>query len=286
MLSYLHSFHAGNFADVLKHSVTSHILKYMVQKPKPIFYLDTHSGTGAFELKAHEAQKNQEYLNGIGQLWTLKEATNQPKIIKTYLDLITQFNHLQGNQTSKLNFYPGSPWFAQTLLREQDRLNFFELHPREFKTLSQNFKHDRRISVFNQDGFHACISQLPPKEKRGYILIDPPYEVKEDYQTVVKTLIQAHKKFATGTYALWYPVVQRHRIITLEKAFINSGIKNIQLFELGIHADSEKGMMSSGMIVINPPWTLMEAMQEALPFLKAQLAPKTGHYRCLQLVKE
>jgi 23S rRNA (adenine2030-N6)-methyltransferase len=286
MLSYLHSFHAGNFADVLKHSVSSHILKYLTQKPKPIFYLDTHSGTGAFSLSEHEAQRNKEYLHGIGRLWPLKEDKNLPALVNNYLHLITKFNLEQGDKTQQLNFYPGSPWFAQSLLREQDRLNLFELHPREFKTLSQNFRRDKRIKTFNPDGFHACLSQLPPKEKRGYILIDPPYEVKEDYQRVVETLIQAHQKFSTGTYALWYPVVQRHKIVTLEKALIKSGIKNIQLFELGIEADSEKGMMSSGMIVINPPWTLMVEMKNALPFLKATLAPKAGHFRCLQLVPE
>lgn len=282
MLSYLHSFHAGNFADVLKHSVSTHILDYLTQKPAPLFYLDTHSGTGAFSLDDSEAQKNQEYQNGIGRLWqTDLNSSKLPGLVKNYIHLVQEFN-----DSNDLKHYPGSPWFAQTLLREQDRLSLFELHPREYKTLSRNFKSNRRIKCFQADGFHACISQLPPKERRGYILMDPPFEVKQDYKTAVETLIKAHKKFSTGTYALWYPVVNRHRIRDIEKKFMNSGIKNIQLFELGIEADAEKGMTASGMIVINPPWTLMAAMKESLPFLKQKLGQEKGHFRCEQLVAE
>ena len=283
MLSYLHSFHAGNFADVLKHSISAHILNYLTDKPKPVFYLDSHSGTAAFALTQDEAQKNQEYLNGIGKLWALPqtEKAKLPNLLKPYLKLIEHFN-----PSNELAVYPGSPWFASELLRAHDRLSLFELHPREFKTLLQNTGNDRRISAFQKDGFQACIRQLPPKERRGYVLMDPPFEVKQDYQTVVSTLIGAHKKFATGTYALWYPVVDRDRINEMEQAFKNSGIKNIQLFELGIGRDQDQGMTASGMIVINPPWTLMQACQQALPYLATVLGGANGGYRCLQLVEE
>ncbi|WP_319381523.1 23S rRNA (adenine(2030)-N(6))-methyltransferase RlmJ [Thiomicrorhabdus sp.] len=279
MLSYLHSFHAGNFADVLKHLISSQILHYLTQKPKPLFYLDTHSGSGGFQLLGDEAQKNREFLNGIGKLWEVKSPL--PAAVQDYVSLIQTFN-----TEGELKLYPGSPWFAQTLLREQDRANLFELHPREYQNCQTNFGKDRRFTVFNKDGFHACISQLPPKEKRGYILMDPPYEVKGDYDTAVNTLIKAHKKFATGTYALWYPVVERSRIDRMEKLFKDSGIRNIQLFELGIARDNEKGMTSSGMIVINPPWTLQQNMQETLPFLASCLAGKNGSFRVEQLVNE
>lgn len=283
MLSYLHSFHAGNFADVLKHSISAHILGYLTDKPKPVFYLDTHSGSGAFSLQDNEAQKTQEYLNGIAKLWDLpkSEIKELPGLVKDYLELIKDFN-----LTNDLQTYPGSPWFAKAILREHDRLSLFELHPREFKSLLQNIRGDRRIKAFQKDGFHACMSQLPPKERRGYVLMDPPYEVKQDYQTATDTLIKAHDKFATGTYALWYPVVDRYRIDKIEKDFVKSGIKNIQLFELGIEEDKEKGMTSSGMIVINPPWTLMKQAQDALPYLAKKLAGKNGRYRCIQLVGE
>lgn len=282
MLSYLHSFHAGNFADVLKHSISAHILEYLTQKPKPVFYLDTHSGSGAFSLHDHEAQKTQEYLNGVAKLWTQTDTQDKlPGLVEKYIQLIKEFN-----VNNQLDTYPGSPWFAKAILREHDRLGLFELHPREFGSLLQNMRGDRRIKLYQKDGFQACMSQLPPKERRGYVLMDPPYEVKQDYQTATETLIKAHGKFATGTYALWYPVVDRYRIDKIEQDFINSGIKNIQLFELGIGKDQEKGMTSSGMIVINPPWTLMQQAKEALPWLAKQLAGKNGHYRCIQLVKE
>jgi 23S rRNA (adenine2030-N6)-methyltransferase len=281
MLSYLHSFHAGNFADVLKHMVCVHTLRYMTQKDKPVFYLDTHSGAGAFTLSDNEAQKNREYENGIGKLWALDRA-NLPQSIVQYLEAVDDFN-----MGSELSHYPGSPWFAQHLLRDYDRLSLFELHPREYQTLSKNFKQDRRIHIANSNGFQACISQLPPKEKRGFILMDPPYEVKDDYKQTVESLIKAHKKFATGTYALWYPVVERQRITQLEKAFVKSGIRNIQSFELGLTSDNgSRGMTSSGMLLINPPWTLYAAMEEALPLLAKTLGGSDGVYRIQQLVAE
>lgn len=281
MLSYLHSFHAGNFADVLKHMVCVHTLNYMTQKDKPIFYLDTHSGAGAFQLDNNEAQKNREYENGIGKLWSLDKST-LPEAVQTYLDVISDFN-----PGEDLTHYPGSPWFAEHMLREQDRLSLFELHPREYKTLCHNFKQNRRLHISNSNGFQACLSQLPPREKRGFILMDPPYEVKDDYKLVVESIVKAHKKFATGTYALWYPVVERQRITQLEKAFIQSGISNIQLFELGLMPDNgARGMTSSGMLIINPPWTLYSAMEKALPFLAKTLAGNEGVYRIKQLVAE
>lgn len=279
MLSYQHGYHAGNFADVLKHSVSIQILQYLTQKPKPLFYLDTHAGCGAFQLNDSQAQKNREYENGIGLFW--HKTDSQPSLIQDYLKWVKAFN-----PTSELSFYPGSPWFAQQILRPQDRLALYELHPREFQHLQKNMANDTRIKLFQANGFDGCLSQLPPREKRGYILIDPPYEVKQDYQTVVEVIKKAHRKFAQGTYALWYPVVERFRINQLEMALKESGIKNIQLFELGVDSDHAKGMMASGMIVINPPWTLYQTMQTDLPNLTRQLAPSKGHYRIEQLVSE
>ena len=286
MLSYQHGFHAGNFADVLKHIVSVQILTYLNQKEKPYFYLDTHSGSGGYRLDSEQANKTGEHQNGIARLWG---KNNLSPAIDDYLKTVANFNQ-ECDTSADLNFYPGSPWFAQHLLRTHDRGSLFELHPNEFKALIAHSRHHRgeckKIKLFNEDGFQACLSQLPPKERRGFILMDPPYEVKSDYEHAVTTLIKAHKKFATGTYALWYPVVERHRIDKMEKQFKDSGIQNIQLFEFGIAGDQETGMQSAGMIVINPPWTLMQTMQATLPQLKQHLAPQTGHYRCQQLVAE
>ncbi len=282
MLSYLHAYHAGNFADVLKHSILVHTLDYLAQKPKPYFYLDTHSGPGLYKLSDSESQKNEEYLNGIAPLWQSK---NLPPPIARYRQVIQQCN--QENNSQNLEYYPGSPWIAANLTREFDRLNFCELHPRESETLANNFQHDHRIKLFNQDGFQRAIASLPPKERRGVVLIDPPYEIKQDYERVVEVLIASHKRFATGTYAIWYPVVKRQTIQKMLDDIQHSGIRNIQLFELGLRPDtSERGMTSSGMIVINPPWTLWQAMEESLPFLAKQLGGEKGVYKMTQLVAE
>lgn len=290
MLSYQHGFHAGNFADVLKHIVSIQILKYLGQKEKPFFYLDTHSGSGGYSLNNEQANKTSEFNNGIGALWSLLDQNDIPDCVQDYLSLVAKFNRACEDSPNKLNFYPGSPWFAQTLLREQDRGGLYELHPNEFQQLIEHSREHRaeckRIKIFQSDGFQACLSQLPPKERRGYVLMDPPYEVKTDYDQAVKTLIQAHKKFATGTYALWYPVVDRSHIDRMEKRFLDSGIKNIQLFELGIAPDNVKGMQSSGMIVINPPWTLFETLKTTLPWLTQQLSAEDGHFRVAQFVAE
>ncbi len=285
MLSYLHAYHAGNFADVLKHLSLIHTLDYLAQKPKPYFYLDTHSGPGLYKLSDSEAQKNEEYLNGIGKLWHIK---NLPPPIERYKTVIKTCNQPHNtNNTSDLTFYPGSPWIATTLSRMQDRLSFCELHPRESEALKQNFQSDRRIHIQSQDGFQAAIAAMPPKERRGLVLIDPPYEVKQDYQRVVDVLIACHKRFATGTYAIWYPVVNRRTIDTMLNALQHSGITNIQVFELGLQKDTtERGMTSSGMIFINPPWTLWQAMEQSLPFLAKALSGEQGVYKMRQLVTE
>lgn len=280
MLSYRHSFHAGNFADVLKHTVATSIINYMLKKDKPFCYLDTHSGCGAYSLQSSEALKTNEFNNGIVPLWGREDL---PTPVADYLKQVIEFN-----AQSKLEFYPGSPSIAQQMLREQDRLFLFELHPNEFTNMRGNFSGTKQIKMANSDGLQGLVANMPPKERRGFILIDPSYEIKSEYQQVVSTLIEAHKRFATGTYALWYPVVNRQTIKQMESELTASGIKNIQLFELGIEADSaEKGMTSSGMIVINPPWTLQKEMQSSLPFLAETLGKDgQGFYRIETLVGE
>ena len=283
MLSYLHSYHAGNFADVLKHTALVHTLDYLAQKPKPSFYLDTHSGPGIYRLSDDEAQKNCEYKNGIAPLW-LQE--NLPEAVERYKEVIQACNQLDNDQ-NKLALYPGSPWISSFLTRSHDRLCLCELHPRESDTLKENFESDRRIKIFHEDGFQRAIAAMPPKERRGLVLIDPPYEVKQDYNRVVEVIQACHKRFATGTYAVWYPVVKRQTIDKMLNDLKATGIRNIQVFELGLQRDTtERGMTSSGMIFINPPWMLWKAMEESLPFLAKQLAGKDGIYKMQQLVAE
>jgi len=279
VLSYRHSFHAGNFADVLKHTVATSIINYLLKKEKPLCYLDTHSGCGAYSLQSNDALKTNEFSNGIARLWGRSDL---PTPVAVYLEQVAEFN-----ESEKLGFYPGSPSIARQMLRETDRLFLFELHPNEFTEMRKNFSGSRRVKMANSDGLKGLVAAMPPAERRGFVLIDPSYEIKTEYQQVVSTLIKAYKRFATGTYALWYPVVDRRTIDKMEQALRDSGIKNIALFELGIAADSaEKGMTASGMIVINPPWTLHKEMQEALPFLARILGEKQGHYRIETLAGE
>jgi 23S rRNA (adenine2030-N6)-methyltransferase len=279
MLSYRHSFHAGNPADVLKHLVLAQVLGYQTIKDKPLDYIDTHSGAGFFELAAADAQKTQEYQDGIAKLW---QHSSEHNALNEYIALIKSFN-----QTSTLAFYPGSPKIAEHFLRRQDKGWFFELHPRDLLLLEENMQGKRSIRVRGENGFAGLIGLLPPASRRACVLIDPPYEIKDDYDTVVKTLIKAHQRFATGTYMIWYPVVDRERIDNLEQGLIDSGMRNIQLFELATQADTEvHGMTASGMIVINPPWKLKQTMDAVLPELVSLLSDHSGFYRSEQLVAE
>ncbi len=279
MLSYRHSFHAGNFADVLKHIILIKILEHLAKKDKPFCCIDTHAGPGDYKLNSEFALKNKEFENGIGRLW---HCSNMPEPVATYVNIVKQFN-----STEQLIDYPGSPLIAKQFLRANDRLLLHELHSTEIQLLKAVVK-DKRIKVFHNDGLKHSLGLLPPKEHRGLVLIDPSYEVKSDYQSVVESLIQMVKRFAIGTYALWYPVVDRKRNKQLEQAIKNSGIKNILLFELGINADTEEhGMTASGMIVVNPPWTLAEEMKQTLVWLVDKLGNEgLSHYRVEILASE
>lgn len=282
MLSYRHSFHAGNPADVIKHLVLIETISYLTKKDKPLEYIDTHSGVGVYRLATAEAQKTQEYLEGIAKLWQYQ---GENDAIKRYVDKVKQFN--QG----ELEIYPGSPMVADSLLRENDKRWLFELHPKDSESLKHNMaelsRRRKQTFVRKENGFKGVLGLLPPQAKRGCVLIDPPYEIKSDYEQVVKTVKKAVEKFNSGTIMIWYPVVSRERIDAMETGLIASGMRNIQLFELATQADTdEHGMTASGMIVINPPWTLKKTMDECLPELVSLLSSEGGFYRSEQLVEE
>ncbi|MEC4088434.1 23S rRNA (adenine(2030)-N(6))-methyltransferase RlmJ [Pseudoalteromonas rubra] len=278
MLSYRHSFHAGNPADVIKHLVLAQVLEYMTRKDKPFDYIDTHSGAGLFELAAKDAQKTQEYLQGIAKLWSY---AGQVDAIRGYVDVVKSLNK------DTLAYYPGSPKVAEQFLRKQDKGWFFELHPQDLKLLEKNTGHKRSLRVKGEDGFKGLMGLVPPQSRRACVLMDPPYEIKSDYEVAARSIIKAHKRFSSGTYMIWYPVVERARIDQMEQTLIGSGVRNIQLFELATEADTEeRGMTASGMIVINPPWTLKATMDEVLPELVQHLSSETGFFRSEQLVAE
>lgn len=279
MLSYRHGFHAGNFADVLKHTVLIQLLEYFAKKDKPFCCIDTHAGAGDYALDGDFAIKNKEFTNGIGLLW---QRDDLPDVLARYVQMMKA-----ANSSGQMTRYLGSPLIMQQLLRPQDRLFLYELHSTEIECLTTAIGKDKQVKIAHADGLKNAISLLPPRERRGLIFIDPSYELKTDYVEVVQALCAMHKRFATGTYALWYPVVDRRRNQSLEHAIQASGIKNIQLFELGLTADTqEHGMTASGLIVINPPWTLTTQMQTVLPWLVAALSNDTGFYRIQTLVAE
>jgi 23S rRNA (adenine2030-N6)-methyltransferase len=262
LLSYRHSFHAGNFADVLKHIVLVEILRHLMQKDKAIHYIDTHAGAGLFDLTSVHAAKLHEYRDGIGRL----DAAEWPEL-STYFDIVRTCN-----RTEKLTAYPGSPTFAMHFLREQDRAWLFELHPEDARLLAADLGRDRRVKVEREDGFSGLLRLVPPVSRRGLVMLDPSYEIKTDYAKVVQTVRQAHRVFPTGTYAIWYPVIERSRVDRLIRELSATGIPDVQRFELCVRPDaSAPGLTGAGMIVINPPWTLMAQMQILLPRLATAL---------------
>lgn len=280
MLSYRHSFHAGNHADVLKHTVLTLCINYLKEKEKPFLYLDTHSGAGRYLLQSEYAEKTEEYLAGIGRIWLQDHC---PELLIPYLSVLQYYN-----RTEKLKYYPGSPLIAKQMLREKDKLNLTELHSTDYPLLRQEFIKDKRAKVLKEDGFQQLKSKLPPESRRGIILIDPSYEIKDDYQNLPKALLEGYKRFATGSYLIWYPVINRSQTQRMINQITNSGIRNILQIELAIKPDNnQKGMTASGMIVINPPWKLQQQMATILPWLREKLDPNNiGHGLIEQLVAE
>jgi 23S rRNA (adenine2030-N6)-methyltransferase len=266
MLSYLHAFHAGNHADVLKHVVLLGILDRLTAKDAPLRYIETHAGAGGYSLLSREAQKNREHELGIWKLWS---APAPPARAAALLDLVRRYN----GERAALEHYPGSPWLARELLRRYDRAYFFELHPAEQRMLAQAFSADRRVTVLRQDGLEGCIGLVPPPERRGLVLIDPSYEVTDEHARVIDALGKAHRRFATGVYAVWYPVIDRRWVDRLERALLATSIGPIDLYELCVAPDGRgRGLTGSGMIVINPPWQLREDLEATLPWLARTLA--------------
>lgn len=280
MLSYRHAYHAGNHADVLKHLVLVNSLRYLRRKEAPFCYVDSHAAAGGYSLKSGEAQKRCEYQSGIGKLW---QQSTLPECLQDYRTLVAKFNG-----TEALARYPGSPWLAANVMAARDQLWLHELHNAEVVNLRAAFRGDRRVKVVHGDGYQGVVSLMPPKQRRGLVLIDPSYEIKSEYQQVIDLLIKAHRRFATGVFALWYPVVDRQYVNRLEKGLIASGIKRIQLYELGVRADSKDyGMTGSGMVVINSPWGLQESMPQALPYLADLLGVGgEGYFRIETLAGE
>lgn len=276
MLSYRHAFHAGNHADVLKHFVQVQLHQYLNQKDVAYTYIDTHSGAGVYALDGRDASKTAEFETGIAKLWGRQDL---PPALAEYVDIVRAMN-----PSGKLRYYPGSPYVAERCAREHDRLRLFELHPADVRLLADNFrqleKHaaeqgqrptvrGKRVMVGHADGFEGLRALLPPPSRRALVLIDPPYEVKDDYKRVQQTLLDALNRFPTGTYAVWYPVLQRVEARNFAERLKTLPCKewlNVSLAISGPMPDGI-GLHHSGMFVLNPPYTLAPLLKEVLPYL-------------------
>jgi 23S rRNA (adenine2030-N6)-methyltransferase len=273
MLSYRHAFHAGNHADVLKHAVLAFMLDYYNQKDKPYWYIDTHAGAGAYQLDIGFAAKNAEYAGGIARLMNHDDL---PQMLQPYVALVRDMN--EGNT---LKYYPGSPLVADKLLRAEDKLRLFELHPTDLQLLQQTFaRAGRRVQIQQADGFAGIKALLPPPTRRAVVLIDPPYEVKDDYRHVITALKEALERFATGTYAVWYPQLQRAEVPTMLEKLKKLPVKDWLHVALDVNLPSPDGfgMHGSGLFILNPPWTLHAALQQALPWLVSVLGGEGAKY--------
>jgi 23S rRNA (adenine2030-N6)-methyltransferase len=273
MLSYRHAFHAGNHADVLKHYVLGLVLDYMNQKDKPYWYIDTHAGAGMYSLTEGYATQNAEFEQGIAKLMS---ANSLPKSLADFVAQIKRFN------TNSLDFYPGSPMVAQDFLRANDKMRLFELHPSDCKLLIENFRgQDKQVKIEMQNGFAGIKACLPPAPRRSAVLIDPPYEDKKDYQHVVSVIKECLTRFATGTYIIWYPILQRQESADMIDELIHLDLPNWLNVEMTIHEPSAEGfgMHGSGLFIVNPPWTLPKILDETMPVLTQLLAlDETANY--------
>ncbi|MCD8505209.1 MAG: 23S rRNA (adenine(2030)-N(6))-methyltransferase RlmJ [Burkholderiaceae bacterium] len=271
MFSYRHGFHAGNHADVLKHCVLLGVLNYFKQKETGFVFVDTHAGAGLYDLTGKWANTRSEYADGIGRLWSANQA---PELVTHYLAEIKELN-----PNGELSLYPGSPWLALQTIRTQDRLRLFELLAAEADVLAHNLAQQRRlapraIKLEVRDGFAALKSVLPPPTRRALVLIDPAYENKQDYRSVVQTIKDALTRFSTGCYLVWYPRVNRLQVEQMLKQLQHlPGIEWLQA-ELTVSKApvDQHGLFGSGLLVINPPYTLYKQLSTALPWLAKELA--------------
>lgn len=274
-MNYRHAYHAGNFADVVKHVVLSLLLDYLKQKDKAFRVIDTHAGIGRYDLSSTEAQKTGEWRGGIGRLIDAPLDKSAAALLAPYLEAVRSLNPDGG-----VRKYPGSPLIARHLMRKQDRLSAIELHGDDAARLKTLFAGDFQTRVIELDGWLALGAHLPPKEKRGLVLIDPPFEEAGEFDRLVDGMQRAHKRWPGGIYALWYPIKDRKAIIGFRKALKQSGVAKLLDIEFEIRpASREPSLDGSGMVVVNPPFTLERDLRIVLPALHRLLAvEKPAHW--------
>jgi 23S rRNA (adenine2030-N6)-methyltransferase len=269
-MNYRHAYHAGNFADVVKHAVLCRVVTHLRQKPTAFRVIDTHAGAGVYDLAGAEADKTGEWRHGIGRLFGDDARALAPaaaSLLAPYLDAVAAFN-----PSGRLSAYPGSPTLVQTMLRRQDRLIACELEPQAATALTRQLRGDPRAKAVAIDGWTALAAYVPPKERRGLVLIDPPFEQPEEFSRLAHGLEIAHRKWTTGTYLVWYPVKDNAAVASFIRRLSRLRIAKMLRVELVLATASEGlGLRGSGLIAVNPPWTLHGELQHLLPALAGVL---------------
>lgn len=264
-MNYRHGYHAGSFTDVFKHILLTALIESYKQKNAPFCYIDTHAGAGVYDLSATFASKTKEYETGIEKII---QSPSPPPLVKLFLNVIHQINNklAHANYTS-LRFYPGSPLLARQLLRPQDRLIACDLHPEEYQSLKNTLGGDKQCAIHHADGFQALKAFLPPKERRGIILIDPPYENIDEFSLIVRSLQPAIRRFETGVYVIWYPIKDQAAVKSFYRYLTNLIQKPILKAELTIYPDLPNHLNGSGVTIINPPYQLDKTLESLLPWV-------------------
>jgi 23S rRNA (adenine2030-N6)-methyltransferase len=277
-MNYAHAFHAGNFADVFKHAVLARILHHLRGKPGGFRVIDTHAGAGLYDLGGAEAIRGGEWRNGIAKVMDASCRASMPApvagLLAPYLEVIDALN-----SPGRLATYPGSPAIARAFLRAQDRLIACEREPKAAAALARNLRGDARIKTLTMDGWTALSAYVPPKERRGLVLIDPPFEAADDFARLAQGLATAHRKWASGLYMLWYPIKDRGGPDRLVKALRRLELAKVLRAELNVTALNDPARLNAcGLILVNPPWTLRDELAILLPFLAKCLAlgPRAG----------
>jgi 23S rRNA (adenine2030-N6)-methyltransferase len=267
-MNYRHAYHAGNFADVVKHAVLCRVLTHLREKPAAFRVIDTHAGAGRYDLAGVEAGKTQEWRDGIGRLMRTDLAPPAPDLLAPYLDAVRAFNPGGG-----LAVYPGSPALALALLRPQDRLISCEFEPRAAAALAGHLRGDARAKAVEIDGWTALTAYVPPKERRGLVLIDPPFEQPDEFAHLAQGLAAAHCKWPTGIYMVWYPIKDEREVAAFARRIARLGIAKMLRVELIIASNgAATGLRGTGLILINPPWRLHDELEALLPALAGVLS--------------
>jgi len=278
VLAYRHHFHAGNFADVFKHAALVRLLAAVAAKDKPFFYLDTHAGIGRYDLQHPWAQKNAEFRDGIGRLW---DRNDLPALLAPYMDAVRA-----ENPNGRLRFYPGSPLVARRFLRAGDRMVLSELNQTDVAELGELFARDRQVTVHLMDGYHALKAQLPPAERRGLVLVDSSFDRAGELRRVADALALAHERWATGIYAIWYPLMEPPAMRGFERDVVATGIRKILQLELAVRPEGwTSSLRGCGMLVVNPPYRFDGEAEAIVAWLERVLAAD-GSRRVRWLVPE